>query len=186
MWEDVRRCEKMWEHVRTCENMWEHVRWCENMWEDVRRCEKMWEDEKMRRCEKMWEDVKMWEYNMKMRRCDDKMWWQTCTIRKTLCSDALGNNTIANRSWKFSTVYFSNRPGKESEQTPSKPQRFLRIIEKVTQSFWRLLFTIVGFIICFPLSTSFLSVKIISAHKSSQDSVAASLLIVGSLQPLKD
>ena len=101
MWEDVRKCEKM----RRCEKMWEDVRRCEKMWEDLRRwgnvsrCKQMWmwrwEDvkrwEDVRRCEdeKMWENVKMWE-DVKMRRCDDGMWWQTSTIRRTLRSDALG------------------------------------------------------------------------------------------------
>ena len=68
-WEDekMRRSEKMWEDY----TMWR----CENkMWEDVRRCDKMWED--VRRCE------------------DEKMWWQTSTIRRTLRSDALGKNPI--------------------------------------------------------------------------------------------
>ena len=32
-----------------------------------------------------------WE-DLKMRRCDDKMWWQTSAIRRTLRSDALGKN----------------------------------------------------------------------------------------------
>ena len=39
-----------------------------------------------------WEDVKM-------RRCEDeKTWWQTSTIRRTLCSDALGKNVFF---WKM-------------------------------------------------------------------------------------
>ena len=75
---------------------------CEKVARETRKsqfCRRCKDDEKMRRCEveKMWrwegvgwEGVKMRRGEDEMRRCYEKMWWQTSTIRRTLRSDALG------------------------------------------------------------------------------------------------
>ena len=67
--------------------------------------------EKMRRCE----DEKVWRWeDVKMRRCEDgKMWWQTSTIRRTLCSDALGKNTPKTQCFgDFWSIYWWDLGGR--------------------------------------------------------------------------